>query len=40
MQDGERDPDVKNRLLDSGGEGKDGMIGENSTESCILVYWK
>ena len=26
MQDGERDTDVKNRLLDSVGEGEGGMI--------------
>ena len=25
MRDSKRDPDVKNRLLDSVGEGKDGM---------------
>ena len=32
----ERDTDVQNRLLDSMGEGKGGMIWENSTETCIL----
>ena len=29
-----------NRLLDSVGEGEGGMIGENSTETCILSYVK
>ena len=36
MQDSKRDADVKNRLLNSVGEGKGGMIWENSTETCIL----
>ena len=36
MQDSKRDTDVKNRLLDSVGEGKGGVISENSTEICIL----
>ena len=36
MQDSKRDTDVKNRLLDSVGEGKGGMIWENSIETCIL----
>ena len=40
MWDSERDTDVKNRLLDSVGEGKGGMIWENSTETCILSYVK
>ena len=35
-----RDTDVKNRLLDSVGEGKGGMIWENSIERCILPYVK
>ena len=30
----------KNRLLDSVGEGKGGMIWENSIEACILPYVK
>ena len=30
----------KNRLLDSVGEGKGGMIWENSIETCILPYVK
>ena len=32
--------DIKNKLLDSVGEGKGGMISENSTETCILPYVK
>ena len=32
--------DIKNRVLDSVGEGKDGMIWENSIETCILSYIK
>ena len=36
MQDGKRDTDVKNSLLDSVGEGEGGMIWENGTETCIL----
>ena len=36
MRDSKRDTDVKNRLLDSVGEGKGGMISENSIETCIL----
>ena len=35
-----RDTDVKNRLLDSEGEGEGGMICENSIETCILSYVK
>ena len=35
-----RDPDVKNRLLDSVGEGEGGMIWENGIETCILSYVK
>ena len=31
---------VKNRLLDSVGEDKDGMIWENSIETCTLPYVK
>ena len=38
MGDRKRDTDVKNRLLDSVGEGKGGMIWENSIETCILSY--
>ena len=40
MQDSKRDTDIKNRLLDSVGEGEDGMILETSTETCILSYVK
>ena len=40
MRDSERDTDVKNRLLDSVGEGKGGMIWENSIETYILSYVK
>ena len=36
MRDSKRDTDVKNRLLDSVGEGEGGMIWENSNETCIL----
>ena len=32
--------DVKNRLLDSVGEGEGGMIWENSIETYILSYMK
>ena len=40
MRDSKRDTDVKNRLLDSVGEGKGGMIWEKSIEICILSYVK
>ena len=40
MEGSKGDTDVKNRLLDSVGEGKGGMIWENSTETCILPYVK
>ena len=40
MWDSRRDIDVKNRLLDSVGEGKGGMIWEGSIETCILSYVK
>ena len=40
MQGSKRDTDVKNRLLDSVGEGEGGMIWENSIETCILPYCK
>ena len=36
----QRDTDVKNRLLDSVGEGEGGMIWENGIETCILSYAK
>ena len=38
MWDSKRDTDVKNRLLDSVGEGEGGMIWENSIETYILSY--
>ena len=40
MRESKRDTDVKNRLLDSVGEGEGGMIWENSIETCILPYVK
>ena len=36
MQDSKRDTNVKNRLLDSVGEGEGGVIWENGIETCIL----
>ena len=36
MQDNRKDRGVKNRLLDSLGEGESGMISENSIETCIF----
>ena len=40
MQNRKRDTDVKNRLLDSVGEGEGRMIWENSIERCILSIVK
>ena len=40
MQDSKRDTDVQNSLLDSVGEGEDGMIWENGIETCIISYKK
>ena len=40
MQDSKRDTNIKNRLLDSVGEGEGGMIWQNSIETCILLYVK
>ena len=40
MRDSKRNTNVKNRFLDSVGEGKGGMIWENSIETCILSYVK
>ena len=40
MQGSKGDIDVKNRLLDSVGEGKSGMIWENSIETNVLPYVK
>ena len=36
MQNRKKDTDIQNRLLDSVGEGKGGMIWENGTKTCIL----
>ena len=36
MQDSKRDTEVKNRPLDSVGEGEGGMIWENGIETYIL----
>ena len=36
MQNRKRGTYVQNRLLDSVGEGEEGMFGENSVETCIL----
>ena len=40
MRDSKRDTDVENRLLDSVGEGKGGMIWENHIETCMISYVK
>ena len=40
MQGSKGDTEVKNRLLDYVGEGKGGMLLENSTETSILPYVK
>ena len=40
MRDSKRDTDVQNSILDSVGEGKGGMIWENSTETRKLSYVK
>ena len=40
MQDSKKDRDIKNKVLDSVGEGKGGMIWENSIEACVLSYVK
>ena len=40
MEDRKRDTDVQNRLWDSVGEGKGGMIWENGIETCKLSYVK
>ena len=40
MRDSKRDTDMKNRLLDSVGEGKGGMIWQKSIETCILSHMK
>ena len=38
VQGSKGDTDVKNRFLDSVGEGEDGMIWENSTETHAVPY--
>ena len=40
MQDSKRDTDIKNRVLDSMGEGEGGIIWENSIETFISPYVK
>ena len=40
MWDSKLETNIKKRLLDSVGEGKDGMIWENIIETCILSYVK
>ena len=40
MRDSKNDTDVKNRLLDSVGEGKGGMIWEDGIETYILSWKK
>ena len=40
MRDSKRDTNVKNKPLDSVGEGEGGMIWENGIEACIISYKK
>ena len=40
MQGSKRETDIKNRLLDSVGEGEGGMTWENGIETCIISYMK
>ena len=40
MRDSKRDIDVKNRVLDSVGEGEGGMIWGNGIETCKISYVK
>ena len=40
MWDSKTYTDIKNRLLDSVGEGEGGMIWKNGIETCILPYVK
>ena len=37
MQDSKKDTDIKNRLLDSVGEGDGGMIWENGIETWYTI---
>ena len=36
MQDSKRDTDIKNRPLDSVGEGEGGMVWESGIDTCVL----
>ena len=38
MQGNKRDPDVKNRVLDSVGKGEGGMVWKNNIEIRALPY--
>ena len=38
MRDSKRDRDVYHSLMDSVGEGEGGMIWENGTETCLILY--
>ena len=40
MRDSKRDIDVWNSLVNSVGEGEDGIIWENGIETCKLSYVK
>ena len=40
MKGSKEDIDIENRLLDSAGEGKDGMLWENNTEAYTVPYVK
>ena len=40
MRDSRGDTDVWGGLFDFVGEGKDGVIWENGTETCIISYTK
>ena len=40
MRDSKRGTDIKNRLLDSVGEGDGRVIWKNNIETCILPYVK
>ena len=40
MRGSKRDTKIKNRLLDSVGEGEGGVIWENGIETCIISYMK
>ena len=40
MRDSKRNTEIKNRLLDSVGEGEGGMVWENGIETCQLSHVK